>query len=113
MKELIYFDSRNPHCKSPFGSVEQDREMIFKIFVKDGVYVSDVELHIYEDGADIPYVFRMSFNCKRGDESEYIVKVNINKVGLYWYRFLFKTENGEYQYRREGDDFQFTVYDKR
>lgn len=113
MKELIYFDSRNPHCKSPFGSVEQDREMTFKIFVKDGVYVSDVELHIYEDGADIPYVFRMSFNCKRGDESEYIVKVNINKVGLYWYRFLFKTENGEYQYRREGDDFQFTVYDKR
>lgn len=90
MKELIYFDSRNPHCKSPFGSVEQDREMTFKIFVKDGVYVSDVELHIYEDGADIPYVFRMSFNCKRGDESEYIVKVNINKVGLYWYRFLLR-----------------------
>lgn len=69
MKELIYFDSKNPNCKFPFGSVEQDKEMTFKIFVKDGVYINSVELHIYEDGADIPYVFSMALNCKRGDES--------------------------------------------
>ncbi len=112
MKELIYFDSKNPNCKFPFGSVEQDKEMTFKIFVKDGVYINSVELHIYEDGADIPYVFSMALNCKRGDESEFITKISLNKVGLYWYRFLFKTEKGEYQYRRDGDDFQFTVYDK-
>lgn len=112
MKELIYFDSRNPHCKSPFGSVEQDEEMTYKIYVKDGVFVSGVELHIYEDGADIPYIFYMSFSCKRGNECEYTAKVNINKVGLYWYRFVFKTELGDYFYRKEGSDFQFTVYDK-
>jgi len=112
VKELIYFDSKNPNCKFPFGSVEQDKEMTFKIFVKDGVYINSVELHIYEDGADIPYVFSMALNCKRGDESEFITKISLNKVGLYWYRFLFKTEKGEYQYRRDGDDFQFTVYDK-
>ena len=112
MRELIYFDSRNPNCKYPFGSVEQDEEMTFKIFVKDGVYVDRIELHIYEDGADAPYVFRMSFNCKRGDESEYIAKISLNKVGLYWYRFHFITENGEYQYRKDGDDFQLTVYGK-
>lgn len=112
MRELIYFDSKNPNCKYPFGSVEQDEEMTFKIFVKDGVYVDRIELHIYEDGVDTPYVFRMSFNCKRGDESEYIAKISLNKVGLYWYRFHFVTENGEYQYRKDGDDFQLTVYSK-
>ena len=44
MQDLIYFDSRNPDCKSPFGSVEQDREMTFRIFVKDGVYVQNLSL---------------------------------------------------------------------
>lgn len=112
MRELIYFDSKNPDCKYPFGSVEQDEEMTFKIFVKDGVFVNSVELHIYDDGAELPYVFRMSLNCKRGDECEYIARINLNKVGLYWYRFLFKTEVGEYEYRKDGGDFQLTVYDK-
>ncbi|MDE6471432.1 MAG: glycoside hydrolase family 13 protein [Clostridia bacterium] len=112
MKELIYFDSKNPNCKSPFGSVKQDEEMTFKIFVKDGVYVERIELHVYEDGADMPFVFNMAFNCKRGNESEYIAKISLNKVGLYWYRFHFVTERGEYQYRREGDDFQLSVYGK-
>ena len=86
--------------------------MTFKIFVKDGVFIHSVELHIYADGVEYPYVFHMAFNCKRGNESEYIAKISLNKVGLYWYRFLFKTENGEYEYRREGDDFQLTVYSK-
>lgn len=112
MRDLIYFDSKNPHCKFPFGCVEQDEEMTFKIYVKDGVFIHAVELHIYEDGADAPFVFHMSFNCKRGNESEYRAKINLNKVGLYWYRFLFKTESGEYEYRKEGDDFQLTVYEK-
>ena len=62
MQDLIYFDSRNPDCKSPFGSVEQDREMTFRIFVKDGVYVQNVELQIFEDGYDVPFVFPMSFS---------------------------------------------------
>ena len=112
MRELIYFDSKNIHCKSPFGSVMQGEEMTFRIFVKDGVYIDSAALHIYEDGVETPYVFRMVFNCKRGNESEYITKFSLSKAGLYWYRFHFYTERGEYEYRREGDDFQLTVYGK-
>ncbi|MCX4361890.1 MAG: glycoside hydrolase family 13 protein [Clostridia bacterium] len=112
MRELIYFDSKNPHCKYPFGSVAQGKETTFRIFVKDGVFVQSVELHVYADGADTPYVFHMSFVCKRGDESEFFTKINLNKVGLYWYKFIFKTEEGIYEYAKEDGDFQFTVYNK-
>ncbi|MDE7336932.1 MAG: glycoside hydrolase family 13 protein, partial [Clostridia bacterium] len=112
MQDLIYFDSRNPNCKSPFGSVEQDREMTFRIFVKDGVFVQSVELQIFEDGNDEPYVFPMSFSCKRGDECEFFTKISIVKVGLYWYRFLFRTENGDVFKDNGGSMYQFTVYGK-
>ena len=113
MQDLIYFDSRNPDCKSPFGSVEQDREMTFRIFVKDGVYVQNVELQIFEDGNDVPYVFPMSFSCKRGNESEFFTKISIVKVGLYWYRFLFRTENGDVYKDNDSKRYQFTVYGKK
>lgn len=113
MQDLIYFDSRNPDCKSPFGSVEQDREMTFRIFVKDGVYVQNVELQIFEDGNDVPYVFPMSFSCKRGNESEFFTKISIVKVGLYWYRFLFRTENGDVYKDNDSKMYQFTVYGKK
>ena len=112
MTDLIYFDSSNPHCKFPFGSVEQGEEITFRIFAKDGVFVYGVELQVYEDGMDIPYVFAMAFNCKRGDECEYTAKVNINKVGLYWYKFVFKTESGDFVKDKGGEGYQLTVYDK-
>ena len=112
MHNLFYFDSKNPHCKSPFGSVEQDKEITFRIFAKDGVFVHSVELQIFEDGKDIPYVFPMSFSCKRGDESEFFTKLSIVKVGLYWYRFVFRTEKGDIIIDNDGRLYQFTVYKK-
>lgn len=109
---MIYFDSKNPACKSPFGCVEQDTEMTFRIFAKDGVYINSVELLIFEDGMETPYTFAMSFSCKRGDESEFMTKININKVGLYWYKFVFHTENGDIVKDDDGKCYQFTVYKK-
>ena len=108
----IYFDSKNPHCKSPFGSVEQDKEMTFRIFAQDGVFVQSVDLQIFEDGKEEPYVFPMSFSCKRGDECEFFTKLSIVKVGLYWYRFVFHTENGDVYKDNDGRLYQFTVYQK-
>lgn len=112
MKDLIYFDSKNPHCKYPFGSVEQNCEMTFRIFAKDGVFVYGVDLEIFEDGKDSPYVFPMAFSCKRGDESEYFTKISIVKAGLYWYRFVFHSENGDHIKDKDGALYQFTVYEK-
>ena len=112
MKDLIYFDSKNPHCKYPFGSVEQNSEMTFRIFAKDGVFVYGVDLEIFEDGKDSPYVFPMAFSCKRGDESEYFTKISIVKAGLYWYRFVFHSENGDHIKDKDGALYQFTVYEK-
>lgn len=112
MQDFIFFDSKNPICKSPFGSVAHDRDITFRIFAKDGVFVRGVELLIYEDGKDVPYVFPMFFNCKRGDESEFFTKFSINKVGLYWYKFVFHTENGDIYKDNDGKLYQFTVYKK-
>ncbi|MBD5086769.1 MAG: glycoside hydrolase family 13 protein [Clostridiales bacterium] len=112
MQDFIFFDSKNPICKSPFGSVAHDRDITFRIFAKDGVFVRGVELLIYEDGKDVPYVFPMFFNCKHGDESEFFTKFSINKVGLYWYKFVFHTENGDIYKDNDGKLYQFTVYKK-
>lgn len=109
---MIYFDSKNPDCKSPFGCVEQDREMTFRIFARDGVFINSVELLIFEDGMDTPYTFAMSFNCKRGDESEFVAKLSINKAGLYWYKFVFHTEEGDIVKDDGGKSYRFTVYKK-
>lgn len=109
---MIYFDSKNPNCKYPFGCIEQGTEITFRIFAKDGVYINSVELCVYEDGMESPYTFAMAFNCKRGDESEFIAKININKVGLYWYKFVFHTEEGDIIKDDEGKCYQFTVYKK-
>ncbi len=109
---MIYFDSKNPACKYPFGCVEQDREMTFRIFAKDGIYINSVDLAVYEDGREMPYVFNMAFSCKRGDESEFIAHININKVGLYWYKFVFHTEQGDIVKDDDGKCYQFTIYKK-
>ncbi|MDE6189145.1 MAG: glycoside hydrolase family 13 protein [Clostridia bacterium] len=112
MQNLIYFDSKNPHCKSPFGCVEEGTEMTFRIFAKDGVYIHGVDLQIFEDGESSPHTFAMSFVCKRGDESEFCVKCSLDKAGLYWYKFVFHTEKGDVGKDLDGKAYQLTVYQK-
>lgn len=109
---MIYFDSKNPLCKYPFGCVEQDSEMTFRIFAKDGVFINSVDLVVYEDGRETPYIFAMAFSCKRGDESEFVANIDINKVGLYWYKFVFHTEVGDIVKDDDGKCYQFTIYKK-
>lgn len=112
MQDFIYFDSKNPICKSPFGSVGHDKDITFRIFAKDGVFVHNVELQIFEDGKEVPYIFPMFYNGKHNDESEFIAKVSLGKVGLYWYKFVFHTENGVVFKDNDGRPYQFTIFKK-
>lgn len=109
MQDLIYFDSKNPHCKSPFGCVEEGEDLTFRIFAKDGVYIRGAELQFFEDGSEEPLVFPMRFVCKRGNESEFSVKCSLDRSGLYWYKFVFDTERGVFVKDRCGEPYQLTV----
>lgn len=107
---MVYFDSKNPICKYPFGCVEQGQEIVFRIFAKDGIYINCVDIVVYDDDNGESRSFAMSFNCKRGDESEFVGKVRIDKAGLYWYKFVLHTEVGDIVKDMDGNCYQLTVY---
>ena len=108
----IYFDSKDLKCKTPFGAVGTDKDITFTAFCKDGVFVDKAYLIIYQDGNDVPLEYPLSYVETKEGMSSFSVTVDNLEVGLYWYHFVFFTEEGEVRKDNEGYGFQLTIFDE-
>lgn len=108
----IFFDSNNQCCKTPFGAVSNEQEITFRVFCKNGVFVHNAVVKLYNEEMEGAIMHPLDFVCVRGDESEFCGTVKLSKAGLYWYHFVFDTEKGFVTKNQDGADYQLTVYDK-
>lgn len=109
----IFFDSTILDCKNPFGAVSTEQEIFFKIFCKDGVFVRKASIEFFNEETEGAVMYPLDYICKRGNESEFLACVKLAKAGLYWYKFVFETENGIVVKNDDGKDYQLTVFDSQ
>ena len=87
---MIKFNSRDTYFKRPFGAVEVNREISFRILVSRRVCAFNVSI-VFE--GDKKYVFPLHFNAINGIYEEYSCTVKIDCEDLYFYRFeIIKTD---------------------
>ena len=108
----IYFDSKDLKCKTPFGAVGTDETITFTAYCKDGVFVKKAYLVVYQDGNEDPVEYPLSYVDTVDGMSSFSVEVDNLEVGLYWYHFVFDTEEGEVRKDKDGYGFQLTIYDE-
>jgi len=108
----IYFDSKDTKCKTPFGAVSQGETITLRAYCQDGVFVKKAYLHLYYDGIDEPNIYELEYEKTVDGVSSFCVELKDLEIGLYWYHFVFDTEEGEIRKDRGGYGFQLTIYDQ-
>ncbi|MBQ4628197.1 MAG: glycoside hydrolase family 13 protein [Clostridia bacterium] len=92
---MIRFNSRNSYFKAPFGAVETDAEVKFRILVSRRVGAMSVSIVFEgERGFRLP----LSFSGTEGIYEEYSLTTTIDHEGLYFYRFEIEDVNGNTVY---------------
>ena len=109
----IFFDSKNTKYKKPFGAVSNDETIEFNVFCQDGVFVQKALIKVYPDGQEEPFEFPLDYSYSKDGLSCFTGYVKDLEVGLYFYKFVFYTEDGEFVKAQEGADtgYQLTIYD--
>lgn len=88
---MIKFDSKNNYFKSPFGAVEKNTEIFFRIQISRRIATMKVSIIFY---GERELRFPLSFSGADGIYEEYSSDIIIETEGLYFYRFEVEdTEN--------------------
>ncbi|MBO5408338.1 MAG: glycoside hydrolase family 13 protein [Clostridia bacterium] len=112
----IYYNSRDILCKNPFGAVMVNREVLFRIFIFNDVYVEKVSL-VTAKGERYDF----SYEGCQGDYSRYQLQVAFPTAEALFYEFHIQTEHGGFVGRNQNGKlvldetlpmFQQTVYKK-
>lgn len=92
----IPFDSQKIYYRSPFGAVEQDTRVHFRILVPRSEKAKLAELCIKYD-FDYNWEFHKLIWCGTFDASTEIWECDFapDRVGLYWYSFRLTTPHGK------------------
>ena len=113
----IYFNSRDILCKNPFGAVKTNREILFRIFVFNDIFVEKVSL-VTSCGNQ----FDFSYAGCRDNYSQYELRILFSEAEAVFYEFWIQTEHGTFIGRNQNgrlvlDEtlpmFQQTVYQER
>ncbi len=115
----ILYNSRDEYYKSPFGCLRQDEKCKMRLDIPRCCEAVSVRLCIRrEDGFEmlVPFTAEKS----EGQYTTYGAEFSLYGKGLYFYCFRIKTENGEFDLFRQGDDtniaegdlWQLTCFDK-
>ena len=91
----IPFDSQKIYYRSPFGAVEQDTKVYFRVLVPRKERSRVTELCIKYD-YDYNWEYRKLIWCGNFDDEHEIWECDFtpDRIGLYWYGFRLQTPNG-------------------
>ncbi len=110
----IYFNSRDILCKNPFGAVATNREVLFRVFILNDIYVEKVSL-VTSRGRQ----FDFSYEGCHNNYSQYELKLMFDVPEVLFYEFRITTEKGIFIGRNQNGTlvldeelpmFQQTVY---
>lgn len=105
--------------KSPFGAVEENKYVRLRVRLPKDCGVWYVYCLLTPDGGNTEKI-EMTFEWCDNDSLYYKADLKL-KSGLYWYNFLYTTENEEYyinktekgiKENKSGTPWQLTVYEK-
>lgn len=107
-----YYESTDKHCKSIFGTIEQGQKFDLRLFCVDGIFIHNIQVQFISDDDNSVMSFDMHYESTNNGESAFSTTVKIDKVGLYWYKFVINTEKGLFIKNKAGEDYQLTIYQK-
>ncbi|MBE6896325.1 MAG: glycoside hydrolase family 13 protein [Ruminococcaceae bacterium] len=96
---MIRFNSRNSYFKTPFGAIEQDSDLTFRILVSRRVCALKVSI-VFE--GERAFKLPLSFSGSQGIYEEYSITMKIPNIGLYFYRFEIENTNNDTIYIGKG-----------
>ncbi len=104
----IPFDSQKIYYRSPFGAVEQDTVIHFRILLPRDCRAKAAELCVKYD-YDCNWEHRKMIWCGTFDENTEIWECDFapDRVGLYWYNYRLKTIYGT-RYLCPGDPYKIS-----
>lgn len=90
----IKFNSKNEHCKTPFGAIRTNENVSFTVFAKNGVFIDSVKIILEKDDRYFgEYYF--SYDGFEEDFHKFFCSFNLKDPGIYYYYFVISCENGE------------------
>ena len=91
----IPFDSQRVYYRTPFGAVEQDTEVYYRVLPPRGLHSKNVELCVKYD-YDYNWEYHKMLWCGNFDAESEIWECDFtpHRMGLYWYCFRLDTAYG-------------------
>ena len=104
----IPFDSQREFYRTPFGAVEQDTTVHFRVLAPRSLRAKNVELCVKYD-YDYNWEYHKMLWCGTFDEEAEIWECDFtpHRIGLYWYVFRLHTEYG-FRYIIPGDPYKIS-----
>lgn len=117
------FDSRNKYFRNPFGAVEENTNIHFKICLPRDLKCTSARLIVKNDRTNQDEFLSLYWcGIVEGCYEEWECDFVPNEVGLYWYNFEIDTCQGKKNINRQGNSshgllsygnmWQLTVYEK-
>lgn len=91
----VPFDSRRIYYRSPFGAVEQDTSIHFRILVPKDLFTGKAELAVkYDYDYNWEYVNLLWHGMFDEHTEIWETDYTPDRIGLYWYSFRLQTKEG-------------------
>lgn len=94
LQTTIYYDSWNTTCKSPFGAVQEHKEITLRLTVDTSLRPKSVALILRRDGEDVGKRLLFVQNVAGNHSITYGITFSVEDAGLYFYRFEIETGSG-------------------
>ena len=110
--DKTYFNSHNTYYRSPFGAVEQDTRIHFRVLLPRNFKSQVAELCVkYDYDGDWQYINMLW--CGTTDRELEIWECDFtpDKIGLYWYNFRMTDKNGEIKFIVPSDAYNISRVD--
>ncbi|HYE68949.1 MAG TPA: glycoside hydrolase family 13 protein [Anaerovoracaceae bacterium] len=104
---MIQFNSRKSYYKDPFGAIEINSDLFLRIKVIDDRPIASVFLFLTSDESGEIFKLEGKPGIDSIKESVYEFSLQIDEIGLYFYRFevVYQDNSGE-----QTPEYQLTVY---
>ncbi len=107
----IYYDSRKPSCKSPFGCIREGEKCKINVFLQKGIFIYNAFMILESDERSLE--IKLNYAGENEKHQIFSTEFSIEDKGLYYYCFCMISEQGrEYFCKEKEKKWQLTVYDK-
>lgn len=109
---FLYYNSKDPLFKTPFGAVERNKKIRFRLRIpkKSGVNEAYFLYHL-DCGELVPQ--KMEYEWQDDQAVYFSVELKFTE-NIYWYHFSYKTNDAEHEIFKDNanSEWQLTVYKK-